>query len=84
MPVAVDPAQRAARAAALRLLAARLEACGVGDLACWAGNDTWVGPTADACRAALAQQSATIDATAAALRSRARQLDLLTEPNGPY
>lgn len=76
MPTDLDPAQRAARAAALRRLANRLEACDVGAPGSWAGDDTWIGPTADACRAALAAQATSVASAVAALRARARQLDL--------
>ncbi len=76
MPTDLDPAQRAARAAALRLLATRLEACDVDRPARWAGTDTWIGPTADACRADLVAHATAVAGAIAWLRARARQLDV--------
>ena len=76
MPTDLDPAQRAARAIALRQLANKLEACGVTAPAGWAGDDTWIGPTADACRSDLDAQAAAVNDTIAALRARARQLEM--------
>jgi hypothetical protein len=75
MPTDIDPVQQAARAATLRRLALHLENCEVSGLAQRAGNDTWIGPTADRCRSELAMHAAAISAAVTDLRTRARRID---------
>lgn len=74
---AIDPVQLAARAAALRRLAAKLADCPVGGLAERANHETWLGPTADRCREELAAHVQSINAAVEALLARARSLDNL-------
>jgi hypothetical protein len=72
---ASDPVTLIARATSLRRLAAQLADCPVGGLAQIADHETWLGPTADRCRADLAAHVAAIDAAIADLYARARRLD---------
>ena len=73
-PVAVAELHR--RAAALRRLAARLDAAAVNDLLRRAGPDVWVGPVADDFVADLRVQRASMIGSADELQALARMLDL--------
>lgn len=88
MPIDIDRLQQAARAATLRRLALRLENCEVGALIQHAGNDTWIGPTADRCRSELATHAAAISSAVTDLRARARRIDATVATavpiTGPY
>lgn len=76
MPTDVEAVQRAARAAALRAVARRLEQCPWDDLIQRNGCDTWIGPTADTCRESIAAARQLVDGAAALLRTTAAQLEL--------
>jgi hypothetical protein len=64
-----------ARAAAMRSLAARLDASVIHDLRSAAGDDTWRGPTADAFVADVRRAERDCDDASADLRAAARALD---------
>jgi hypothetical protein len=72
---ASDPATLLARAQALRRLATKLTECSLGGLAERAGPETWLGPTADRCRADIDAHVLAIDGAIADLHARARRLD---------
>jgi hypothetical protein len=72
---ASDPVTLTARAHALRRLAATLAECPLGSLAARADHETWLGPTADRCRADIATHVQAIDEAVADLYARARRLD---------
>ena len=75
--MASDPAagELRRRAAALRVLAVRLEATPLLTLHRWAGSDTWICPRADELRSQLAGDRARLRAAADDLRAQARWLD---------
>jgi len=75
MPTDVHAGELSARAATLRRLATRLEAAAPASLSSRAGEQTWIGPTADRCRGDVTAQLAAIRAGAADLRARARALE---------
>lgn len=64
-----------ARAAALRRLAALIERADVARLVRLAGDDTWIGATAQACRDDLATSMRRLDRAADDLRREAVVLD---------
>jgi len=72
---ASDPVTLIARANSLRRLAAKLAECPVGSLTQRADYETWLGPTADRCRADLATHVQAIDEAIADLCARARRLE---------
>jgi hypothetical protein len=63
------------RAAALRMLAGRVEATPLLTLHRWAGTDTWTSPRADELRGQLAGDRRRLYAAAEELRDQARWLD---------
>jgi hypothetical protein len=72
---ASDPVTLTARANSLRRLAAKLAECPLGGLAERANHETWLGPTADRCRADIATHVQAINDAIADLYARARRLD---------
>ena len=67
------------RAAALRVLAGRLERTPLLTLHRWAGADTWTSPRADELRAQLDGDRARLHAAADELRDQARWLERRAE-----
>lgn len=63
------------RAIELRRVAAQVDAVGLDEVIHWAGPDTWRGPGADACRAALERDRQRLLHAADELRSEAWRLD---------
>lgn len=78
-----DPVQLTLRANALRRLATKLADCPVGGLASRADHETWLGPTADSCRADLAAHVTSINAAVEDLLRRAQRLDHLAASISP-
>ena len=73
------------RAVELRRVAIRLDQVRLDDVLSLAGSDTWLGPTADACRHCLVNAAdmvgrvtATLQADAVWLERRADELDALS------
>lgn len=75
-----------ARATALRRLAARVEHTDLHAVARLAGDDTWIGATAEVCREDLTIAIRGLDAAADDLRRQAtlleRRADILAAPSG--
>lgn len=67
------------RAASLRRHAVRLESRPLSPVRLRAGDQTWIGPTAQRFAEELAHAESVVRAAAEALRSRARRLDSLAD-----
>jgi hypothetical protein len=90
MSIPDDADQLRHRASVLRAFATDIESAGLLDLGALAGIDTWIGPTAEACRSDLAIIHRDLLAASVELRRAARVLErqaadqaALASPPGP-
>jgi hypothetical protein len=74
-PPTAEAAALRARAAALRRLASHVEHADLGAVARLAGDDTWIGATAEACRHDVAIAIRRLDGAADELRRAAATLE---------